>query len=346
MRILYVTSGFPYPLTSGYLRSYHLIRGLSERHAIDLLSMVGGDFEPSHLDGIRPFTNRIETVRSTARAGIWRKATRRIGDAIVGDGRSAAGRAIARAARRLIDEKPYDAIVLGGRWSDGILEISPDLPVVIDLCDASSMRLTEQMRYAPRARRLALRSKLQRVRAAEKRLIASGAPLLFASTRDRDVMVGPDQSARSTILPNGVDLDYWRRTAPRLGREVVFSGAMHYPPNDDAAHVLLGSIMPIVWAADPHVRVRVIGRDPGRSLRDAAEREPRVLLTGYVDDVRPHLDEGAVYAAPLRFASGIQNKLLEALSMELPIVTSPIAAAGLMREGSAEPPISLAEGPE
>jgi glycosyltransferase involved in cell wall biosynthesis len=220
------------------------------------------------------------------------------------------------------------------------------VPVVIDLCDAATMRLTEQMRFAPASRRLALASKLRRVRAVEARLVASGAPLLFASARDRDVMLGRSPTPRATILPNGVDLDYWRRSAPRLGSEVVFSGAMHYPPNDDAAHVLLESIMPRVWAQDESVRVRIVGRDPRRGLREAADRDPRVALTGFVDDVRPHLDAAGIYIAPLRFASGIQNKLLEALAMEIPVVTSPVAAAGLRRDGGGDPPISLAETAE
>jgi polysaccharide biosynthesis protein PslH len=346
MRILYVTSGFPYPLTSGYLRAHHLIRGLSARHTVDLLSTVGGDFSAEHVDGMRPWATRIETVRSTARSSKWRKAMRRVGDAIVRDGSNAAGRALARAAGRMLADSRYDVILLGGRWSTSILEIRGGVPVVIDLCDAVTMRLTEQLRYAPLAERILLRSKLRRVRAAEERLVDSGAPLLFASIRDRDVLLGRRPADRAAILPNGVDLEFWHRSAPRLGDEVVFSGAMHYPPNDDAANVLLRSIMPRVWAARPEVRLRIIGRDPTRRLRAAAATDPRVQLTGFVDDVRPHLDAGGVYVAPLRFASGIQNKLLEALSMEVPVITSPVAAAGLQSDEDVHPPLTVATSAE
>ena len=58
---LYLTNGFPFPLTSGYLRHYHLIRGLSEHHEVTLMSMVGRSFTNEHRDALAPFTSRIET---------------------------------------------------------------------------------------------------------------------------------------------------------------------------------------------------------------------------------------------------------------------------------------------
>ena len=130
--------------------------------------------------------------------------------------------------------------------------------------------------------------------------------------------------------------------APRTSEPTaVFSGAMQYPPNDDAGQFLIGQVMPAVWISAPETRVRIVGRDPTRGLL-AAATDPRITVTGLVDDVRPHLEQGAVYVAPLRFASGIQNKLLEAMAMELPVITSDTAAAGL-RDGIVEPPLVVAE---
>jgi glycosyltransferase involved in cell wall biosynthesis len=181
------------------------------------------------------------------------------------------------------------------------------------------------------------------MRDAEAKLIAAGRHLLFASPRDREVALRDvAASPASTVLPNGVDIDYWRRSQAVLGSEIVFSGNMRYEPNDDAARYLLTDVMPRVWAAEPQARLRIIGRDPTDALRRAAAGEPRVVLTGFVDDVRPHLEAGAVYAAPLRFASGIQNKLLEALAMELPVVTSPVGADGLVGDDAVEPPLVVA----
>src|SRR5690606_18735583 len=196
------------------------------------------------------------------------------------------------------------------------------------------------------AQRPLIRLRRRRFQAAERRLIAGADHLLFAAARDRgEALHGASHSPPATILPNGVDIEYWHRTQPVLGDEIAFSGAMHYPPNDDAARLLVTTIMPRVWDVRPDVRLRIIGRDATGALLRAAAGESRVTVTGYVDDVRPHLERAAVYAAPLRFASGIQNKLLEALAMELPTVTSALGAAGLRRDG-VEPPLVVADDPD
>jgi glycosyltransferase involved in cell wall biosynthesis len=215
-------------------------------------------------------------------------------------------------------------------------------PLVVDLCDATSARLATNLIYASAPRRALLRYQMGLARTNERRLIARSEHLLFASARDRDEVLEGAPTPGATVLPNGVDHEYWRRTTDALGDEVVFSGAMHYAPNDDAARFLIGEVMPHVWKEAPETRVRVAGREPTERLLALAADDPRVTITGFVEDVRPHLEHGAVYAAPLRFASGIQNKLLEAMAMEIPVITSPVAAAGL-RDDIVEPPILVVE---
>jgi glycosyltransferase involved in cell wall biosynthesis len=101
-----------------------------------------------------------------------------------------------------------------------------------------------------------------------------------------------------------------------------------------------------VRCSRPEARVRVVGRRPSVRLRALAERTPGVELTGYVDDMRPHLEDATVAAVPLRFASGVQNKILEAMAMEVPVVTTPVAAVALRGAGGHAPPVVVAEGDE
>jgi glycosyltransferase involved in cell wall biosynthesis len=215
-------------------------------------------------------------------------------------------------------------------------------PLVVDLCDATALRLIGSLPYSNPLRRLMIRLELASVGPIERRLMAAGSRVLFASVRDRDALVGVADRSSSVVVPNGVDLDYWHRTSSELGRDhVIFSGAMNYRPNDDAALFLLRDIMHRVWATEPRTRVTIVGRDPTAALRRAAS-DPRVTVTGFVDDMRPYLDSGGVFAAPLRFAAGIQNKLLEALAMEMEVVTSPIAAAGIQVADGMSPPAVIA----
>src|SRR5690606_6865931 len=85
----------------------------------------------------------------------------------------------------------------------------------------------------------------------------------------------------------------------------------------------------------------IVGHSPVPQLVAAGKR-PGVTVTGFVDDVRPYLERAAVFAAPLRFGAGIQNKVLEAMAMEVPVVASPLAADGLNTEDGGRPPVTLA----
>jgi glycosyltransferase involved in cell wall biosynthesis len=143
------------------------------------------------------------------------------------------------------------------------------------------------------------------------------------------------------VVPNAVDLEYWRRSPEAaMGSRVVLTGVMNYPPNHDAAMRLAERILPLVRADVPEAELVVAGRDPQPELLASAETRPWLQVTGAVPDLRPEIEAAAVYCAPLRFASGIQNKVLEALAMEVPVVTTPVVADGV-RSGDEEPPMVI-----
>jgi glycosyltransferase involved in cell wall biosynthesis len=347
MRILYVTPAFPYPLTSGLLRQYHFIRELAGRHSIRLVSMVGADFEPEHAAAMASFVDGVYPVRSTARSnGVRRKAAGRLRawlDPAHGD---AAARDLAAMVRDCVRHDHFDALFVSGKRTYPALAAAASIPVVADLCDATSVRLRGQLRHAQPARRLVLALEYAHVRELERRFVREATHLLFASARDRDALAPANEPERASVVPNGVDLEYWRRSSTvRGGCDVVLTGAMSYPPNEDAALWLVESILPRVRRTVPDARLWIVGRDPRPRLVRAG-RQRGVTVTGTVADVRPYLDRATVLAAPLRFGAGIQNKLLEALAMQLPVVASPLAAAGLRTADGQSPPVQVAADAE
>lgn len=341
MRVLYVTNGFPYPLTSGYLRHYFLIRALARAHRITLLSVVGPGFLAGHADAMAPYTERVVTFAAADRGGTaWRKGAGRIRAALRDPAEIRQMRGV---LARLLGEDGADAIVLSGKTTYGAIRGLPAPPVIADMCDATSMRLQGQGRYAPPLRRAALAIERRRVRAAERSILARADHVLFASVRDREAILG-GAAPNATVLPNGIDAAFWRRTAAPLGANtLVFTGAMNYAPNVDAALHLIRDILPLVRRKVPDVRLLVVGHSPASAIVAAASGEPGVCVTGFVEDVRPYLEQATVFVAPVRFGAGIQNKLLEALSMELPAVASPLAADGLRTEAGEHAPVQTAE---
>ena len=332
MRLLYITAGFPYPLTSGYLRHYFLLRHLGERHRITLLALAGPGFTPEHADALRPFAEDVVAFPA-ARVGPWAKRWRKA-NAVLAGRPAPAPAALAAAAARVLSERSYDAVLFSGKQTYPALRRLDGIPVVVDMCDAASLRIDGHARVAPPSRKLPLLASRTRARRIERRLAAAADELLFASARDREAL-GLD--GRGLIVPNGIDLDYWRRESQALGRaHVVFTGAMAYAPNVDAARRLAREVMPQVRAAVPGAHLWLVGRDPAPEVAELGSL-PETTVTGLVDDVRPYLERASVFAAPLRFGAGIQNKLLEAMAMSVPSITSPLAAAGLRVDGASAP---------
>lgn len=342
MRILYLTNGFPYPLTSGYLRHYYLIRELAQQHAITLLAIVGPNFDAKNIAALEPFTEQIQTFVSRSKSGSLRsKAIGRARSLAGGAQADEAVRQMRAAVERLSGHERFDVVLFSGKRTYPAIQNMPNLPLVVDMCDATSTKILGNMRYAKLARLPVLLLDYAQVRSAERLLIRNAAHLLFATARDREALIGHARN-HATVVPNGVDLDYWRRAGRERGADtIVFTGAMEYPPNTDAALYLSEEILPLVQRRVPGAQALIVGRDPPARLRAAGKR-PGVTVTGFVDDVRPYLERATVFAAPLRFGAGIQNKVLEAMAMELPVVASPLAADGLRTEDNQRPPVQVA----
>ena len=343
MRILYITNGFPYPLTSGYLRHYFLIQELARAHQITLLSLVRPDFADEHLEAMRPFTEQLFTFPVTAKNGSLAGNT--LAQARTLLGREPAMREMCDTMATLIGKSAYDLVLLSGRQTYPALECLDGLPVVVDLCDAAAARLRGTLPYVRPSRKPAAWVSYLRMKQIERRLIRGAEHMLFISPRDRDATLGG--SARDcTIVPNGIDTEAWIRSTPTRGQEeIVFTGGMDYPPNTDAALLLIEKILPLVRREVSGVHLSIVGRDPPARLIEAG-RQGGAEVTGFVDDVRPYLERATLLAAPIRFGAGMQNKVLEAMSMGLPVVTSQVVADGLRPETGQTAPVEIAEMPQ
>lgn len=137
-------------------------------------------------------------------------------------------------------------------------------------------------------------------------------------------------SAKVAVIPNCLDVEYFRRRGPRAPKPViVMTASYHYPPNQAAARELLEGIFPIVRAQVPTAELRLVGQQMPHWLESLAEAVPGVRVVGAVDDVRPELEGAWVAIATLRKGSGSPLKALEALAMGVPVVGTPRVARSL-----------------
>ncbi len=129
------------------------------------------------------------------------------------------------------------------------------------------------------------------------------------------------------IIPNGVDHDYFKPQEREKKYDLVFTGNMSYPPNVNAVEYLANEILPIVWKSRPETTLYIAGATPDPKVRKAASE--RIIVSGWLDDIRDAYAQSRVFIAPMRIGTGLQNKLLEAMSMRLPAITSSLANASL-----------------
>ena len=129
------------------------------------------------------------------------------------------------------------------------------------------------------------------------------------------------------IIPNGVDHDFFKPMERVKKYDLVFTGNMSYPPNVNAVEYLANEILPIVWKSRPETTLYIAGATPDPKVKKAAS--DKIIVSGWLDDIRDAYAQSRVFIAPMRIGTGLQNKLLEAMSMRLPAITSPLANASL-----------------
>lgn len=131
-----------------------------------------------------------------------------------------------------------------------------------------------------------------------------------------------------TVVPNGVDVDFFMPgTRTVQPARLVFEGTMAFPPNQQAAHYLVREVMPRLWAKRPDASLVLVGRDPTPDVLALASE--RVIVTGAVDDIRPYVQEAALFVSALQSGAGIKNKLLQAWAMGKAVVATSLSVGGL-----------------
>ena len=170
--------------------------------------------------------------------------------------------------------------------------------------------------------------------------------VVAVSREDREQMEREYGVKNIYDVPTGVDTAFFRPgdRQEHQRHNLVFTGSMDWLPNEDAIRYFTEQIMPRVKQSVPDVTLTVVGRDPYPALVELSKRDPSVIVTGRVEDVRPYMDQAAAYIVPLRIGGGTRLKIYEAMAMKKAIVSTSIGAEGLPVTDGTE--IVLADTPE
>ncbi len=330
MKLLFVTPQLPFPPRQGTaLRNWGLIRHLAGRHTICLMSFAAPD-EPVGAP-LAAACADVRTVPPPHRTRIDRLRTLLSYEADLG--RRLWSPAFAAGLTEFVRQHRPDVVQFEG------LEMAPYLrriePGVFRVYDAHNAEYLIQQRALgtdlrkPERWPGALYSwvQLSRLRRFEAQVCRAVDAVACVSDADAAALARLAPGVRPVVVPNGLAIaDYDQAATPAADR-LVFSGKMDYRPNADAAEWFVDEILPRLRAARPAVEFHIVGQRPGARLR-RRHGQGGVVVVGAVEDARPHLAGAAVYVAPLRMGGGTRFKLLEAMALRRPIVSTTLGAEG------------------
>lgn len=326
MRILFV---LPYAPSRIRTRPYHLIRELAGRHDVSVLA-VGSGRDLDDARDIRTLCRRFEVVPLRLPEAAWRclraGLRRESLQAAVCQSSGLTSRLAALIAAQQFDVVHVEHL----RAAHLSTAIPSHLPTVFDSVDCISLLLkrTLSRSHSPRQRAISW-LEYGPTRRFEARVIRRFDRVAVTAADDSRALkrLAPDVDV--AVVPNGVDLDYFQpSTAAHDPATLVFSGKMSYHANATAALFLAREVFPLVRATHPEARLRILGSGPPPEVR-ALERTPGISVTGYVDDLRGPLGSATVAVCSVSVKVGMQNKILEAMAMKLPVVSTRIGAEGL-----------------
>lgn len=204
------------------------------------------------------------------------------------------------------------------------------LPKILDLPDAYSMYWFRKVKQEKnKIMKLFKQLEYKRVLKFEKKLEKFD-KVLVCSAEDQKYLETHHQLENVELLSNGVDLRTFRKgqaAATHERQTILFTGNMNYTPNIDAVRYFVSQIWPQIRKKHPNARFVIAGQNPTKLVRELASEE--IEVTGFVEDIASQYQKATVIVSPLRIGAGTQNKVLEALAMEKPVVCTPIGFEGL-----------------
>ncbi len=327
LRLLILLTRIPYPLEKGdKLRAFHQIKELSKHFEIILCCLSDIKNDPIAKEKLSPFCSAIYFIKLNKFYTYWnlckgiflkdplqvsyfyqKKAQKRIDHIIA----------------KHIPNRVYCQLIRSTKY----LEKYTFIPKTVDLMDALSegmKRRADTSLFWPLKKLYA--SEAKRLQEYEQKITAHFQHVVIISSQDRASIL---TKKPIQVIENGIDTDFYNTQDKTSHKpyELLFTGNMSYRPNIDAAQFLVRKILPLLQKKVPDLRILIAGAKPSREVR--ALEQKNVFISGWMDDIRDAYKQSRIFIAPLRLGSGLQNKLLEAMAMQMPCITTPLCNGAL-----------------
>ncbi len=315
-------SRIPYPLEKGdKLRAWHHISELSKNHEIYLACLTDTKPHPEALEKLKQYCTEVRFYRLN-KVGIF-----------------------TRLISGLFSRQPFQVKYFYSYWVNKkiqayIHEIKPDyvfsqllrvteyvknnhsIPKILDYMDAFSKGMERRMNISKGIKKWFFKVEAKRLLEYENLIFDYFEHKTIISEQDRQLIYHPDQK-KIVILSNGVDTNYFSPEPIAKKYKLLFNGNMSYAPNVDCAQYISQEIIPTLKKRGMKINLLISGANPLLSIKNLASEN--ITVSGWMDDIRDAYNSSEIFLAPMKIGTGLQNKLLEAMAMGLPCITTDLA---------------------
>ena len=322
MRLIYLTSRFPFPINKGdKLRSYFQIKELSKFYEIHLISLTEKKIDDSNIEKLRKYCSSIKIYKMSF---------------------------IARAFnlfKTFFNNKPFQVNYfyhnsIQEKINRDIFLVNPDhifcqlirtamyvknnhsISKTLDYMDALSKGMERRINISSFWIKPIVKMESYRLRKFENLAYEFFNNHIIISETDRNEIAHPKKE-QIKIIKNGIDEDFFKQNNIEIKYDLVFVGNLSYIPNIEAANFISKQILPRLIKIKPNVKILIAGSEPSKKVKNLSNNN--IDIKGWVDDIRDIYCSGKIFLAPMTIGSGLQNKLLEAMALGIPCITSELS---------------------
>lgn len=341
MKLFVLLSRVPYPLEKGdKLRAFNQIKELSSKHQIVLFALNDSKLDDKAMAELKKYCVAISIVKFSKFTIFFNLVRAFFNGKPLQVGYFYFDKAQKKVDELIAKHKPDHIYCQLIRTAEYIKKY-PQIPKTLDYMDVFSKGMERRKSTEPFYMKPFLAMEYRRLLRYENKVFSYFTTKTIISEQDKNFIPHP-QKQNIVVVPNGVDTSYFKPMVHKKEFDLLFNGNMNYPPNIESVEYLVEKVMPYVWHKFPNTRLLISGASPSKVVLDLAS--DKVIVSGWVDDIRTNFAKSKILVAPMQISIGLQNKLLEAMAMQLPCITSSLANNALGAKPNEQ--ILVADTPE
>jgi len=323
MKLFMLVSRVPWPLEKGdKLRAYNHLKELSKKHEVFLCCLSDRKVHPDALINLLKITPHVQIIQLNKLLigvqlfiGLFSKKPFQVHYFF----QRSVKKKVVQSIRKFGSQHIYCQLIRTSEYVKHLHEFKKTL----DYMDALSAGQRRRADISSIWMKPLIKEEASRLAAYENLIFDYFDHHTIISEQDKN-LIYHEQRNKIVIVPNGVDGEYFTPIDTEKKYDLVFTGNMNYPPNVDSAIRIAKEILPIIHKTHPYVNLLIAGANPNNQIIHL--KSEYVHVSGWLNDIRTAYNQSRIFVAPMRIGSGLQNKILEAMSMNLPCITTSLAA--------------------